>query len=122
MVINYNKHRRAIEKLYEDICTISRYEKVKDPVTKETKLELKEIHSDRPCRISQKVLGTNGQTEIQNKILYEIKLSIDPELDIRQGDEILAAKRGITKKYQAGEPFPPYPTHQEIILQRKDNA
>lgn len=124
-MINYQKHRKAIEKLYDSTCTITRYKKGKDPVTKETKLlpELPPVCVAQPCRISQKSLAANGQTEAQNAIRYETKLFITPELLIKQGDEIVVTNpMGIVRSYQAGEPFPPYPTHQEVSIQRKDNA
>lgn len=121
MAINYSRHRRRIEKMYEDTCTISRYDKVKNPATKQTKSELQTIYSDQPCRISQKALASNDQTETQNTISYQTKLFISPELDIRQGDEVSVTRAGVSNQYQAGEPFR-YPTHQEVILLRKDVA
>jgi hypothetical protein len=91
---------------------------VKDPDTKETKQVLQPVHVDRPCRISQRALGTNGQTEAQNDIRYETKLFIAPELEIRQGDSIEVTRGGVMRRYTAGEPFV-YSTHQEVSLQRK---
>lgn len=119
--MNIDRHRRAIEKLYTDRCTISRYEDYKDPVTKETKLQLEQIYTDNPCRLSQRALGTNNQTEAQNEIAYETKLFIAPELEIKQGDEIEITRGSVERTYTAGETFP-YPTHQEVSLQRKDYA
>jgi hypothetical protein len=129
--MNIERHRRAIEKLYTDRCSIFRHEKVKDPVTKETKLIQQPVCTDQPCRISQRALGQNNQTEVQNEIQYETKMFITPELDIRQGDLLEVTRGRITKsgweaiaptrKYTAGEPFL-YPTHQEVSLQRKEWA
>ncbi|EJW14726.1 ABC transporter ATP-binding protein [Paenibacillus alvei] len=68
--MNYRKHRRQIEKTYEDKATISRYGKVKKP-NGETKNELSPVCVDQPCRISQKALAVNGQREAQNEISYE---------------------------------------------------
>lgn len=79
------------------------------------------IYTDQACRISQKALGTNGQSEAQNDIRYETKLFIAPELEIKQGDEVIVTRGTVTRKYQAGEPFP-YPSHQEVSLQRKGRA
>jgi hypothetical protein len=119
--MNIERHRRAIEKLYTDRATIYRHEKVKDPVTKETRTIPQPIYMDQPCRISQRALATNGQTEAQNEIRYEMKLFISPEVEIWQGD-LLEVKRGtVTRRYTAGEPFL-YPTHQEVSLQRKEWA
>lgn len=117
----FERHRKAIEKLYTDRTTIYRYEKVKDPISHETKLVPVPVYSDQPCRISQKALGSNGQTEAQNDITYETKLFVAPELEIKQGDVLEVTRGTVTRKYTAGEPFL-YPTHQEVSIQRKEWA
>jgi hypothetical protein len=115
------RHRRAIERMYTDRATIFRYQQVKDPVTKETKLVMQPVYADQPCRISQRALATNGQTEAQNEIRYETKLFIAPELGIRQGDMLEVTRGTMTRQYTAGEPFL-YSTHQEVSLQREEWA
>lgn len=119
--MNLERHRRAIERLYTDRVTVYRYEKIKNPVTKETELVLNTVYVDQPCRLSQRTLAANGQTEAENIIQYETKLFIAPELEIRQGDMLEVARGNVTRRYTAGEPFV-YPTHQEISIQRKDWA
>lgn len=119
--MNINRHRRAIEKFYTDRCTISRYQDYKDPVTKQTKLQPVTIYDDKPCRISQRALGANSQTEAQNEIAYETKMFIAPEIEVRQGDAIEVTRSGVSRTYEAGEPFL-YPSHQAISLQRKGYA
>lgn len=119
--MNYAKHRKAIEKLYTDTATITGKREVTAP-NGATRLEPDvPICVDQPCRISQKALATNNQSEAQNDIQYETKLFIAPEILIRQGDDVVVVARGITQTYQAGEPFP-YPTHQEVSLQRRSYA
>lgn len=120
-MINYRKHRRAIERMYEDRATISRHVTTKDPVTKLTKQELQPIYEDQPCKLSQTGLARNGQTEAQNNLQYDAKLFIAPELEIRQGD-VVAVKRkatGRVETFAAGKPFPPYSSHQEVFLTAK---
>lgn len=121
-MIPYQVHRQAIEQLYEDRATIRRFAE-EEAEWGETRLpkESEAIHQDVPCRISQRALAVNTQTETTNQIAYEAKLFLSPEIDIRQGDIIEVTRQGITRKYTAGEPFI-YPTHQEISLQRKDYA
>ncbi|MEF3309512.1 DUF6093 family protein [Paenibacillus sp. GYB004] len=131
MSIDFSKHRSAIEKLYTDRCTVYRHVKVKEPLTKETKLVAEPVYTDHPCRISQKALAQNSQTEAQNDIRYETKLFIAPELELQQGDILEVTRGRITapgwgpiapmRKYVAGEPFL-YVTHQEISIQRKEWA
>jgi hypothetical protein len=86
-----------------------------------TRIELAPIYTDQPCRMSQKQLASNGQTEAQNDVQYEMKLFIAPELAIQQGDVLELTRGSRSWTLYAGEPFP-YPTHQEISLQRKGYA
>lgn len=118
-MINYQRHRRKIEKMYIDRAKISRWEKIK--VGGETRNELVEKYADQPCFISQRALGTNGQTESVNEIVYETKLFISPNVDIKQGDVIEVTRGSLLREYTAGEPFL-YPSHQEISLQRREEA
>ncbi|MBN2980120.1 ABC transporter ATP-binding protein [Cohnella algarum] len=120
-MINIRRHRREIERFYTDRMTLYRYEPVKDPVTKSTMQIPQIILADQPCRISQTGLGKNGQTEAQNDIQYETKLFVAPEVEIRQGDLLEVTREAVTRRYEAGEPFP-YSTHQEVSLQRKEWA
>lgn len=118
-MINYRKHRRSIERMYEDTATISRLVDLgKDPTTKEHKEERQQVYVDQPCKLSQKSLAKNGQTEAQNDINYDAKLFVAPELEIVQGDLIAVTRKatGRVEKYVAGKPFPPYSSHQEIGL------
>ena len=119
-MINYNRHRRAIEKLYEDTCTIRRMMDVTKP-SGETKQEEKDVYTDKACKLSQKALASNNQTESTNDIAYESKLSIAPELEILQGDTLVVTHCSRTMLFAAGEPFV-YGSHQEISLQRKGRA
>lgn len=119
--MDIERHRRAIERLYTDRATIYRHQPVKNPVTKTTKLVAQPVYTDQPCRISQRALGQNNQTEAQNEIQYETKLFIAPEVEIKQGDLLEVTRGTVTRRYTAGEPFV-YSTHQEVSLQRKEWA
>jgi len=121
VTIDYAAYRAQIETLYEDTANIYRYEKIKNPDTGITEEKTVLKYADQPCRISQKALATNGQTDAQNDIQYETKLFIAPELDIMQGDLLEVTRGAVTRRYSAGEPFL-YPTHQEVSIQRKEWA
>lgn len=124
-MINYRRHRRQVERLYEDRAAISRLVDLgKDPVTKEQMTERQTICEDQPCKLSQTGLARNGQTEAQNDLQYDAKLFIAPEIEIKQGDLIAVtrASTGRVEKYTAGEPFPPYKSHQEVSLTAKEWA
>jgi len=117
--INYARYRAQLEMTYEDRATIWRHEDKKvGSVTRKTWVEK---YSDQPCRISQKALGTNNQTETVNQISYETKLFISPDVEILQGDVLEVTRGSLKRSYIAGEPFP-YPTHQEVSIQRGEKA
>lgn len=119
MDIDYAEYRAALEETYEDKVKIKRYEKTK--VNGETKFDWVLKLTDMPCRISQKALATNGQTDTVNQIAYETKLFISPDIEVLQGDIIEVTRGSQMRMYTAGEPFL-YPTHQEISLQRREKA
>jgi len=123
-MINYRKHRRVIERMYEDTITISRLVDFgKDPVSREPIEGHQQICADQPCKLSQTVLARNVQTEAQNDIRYNAKLFIAPELELKQGDLIAITRKatGREEKYVAGQPFV-YSSHQEIDLTAKEWA
>ncbi|WP_434302653.1 hypothetical protein [Clostridium botulinum] len=116
--------RKAIESLYDCTCSIYKYEKYKDSVTKETKTGINPIpkYEKQSCKVSKQSLSKNNQTDTVNKVLYELKLFIAPELEIRQGDILEVTNiLGVKTKYKAGEGFPYY-THKEVILNKEDKA
>lgn len=115
--------RKAIESLYDCTCNITGgKERIKDPVTKETKLIPKIKYEKQSCKVSKQSLSKNNQSDTINNINYELKLFIAPEVEIKQGDEIEVTNvLGVKTKYKAGEGFPYY-THQEVILNREDKA
>ena len=119
-VINYQAYQRIIERFYEDRCTITGFRETKTEWN-ETRLEKQVIVKNVPCRVSQRTLGTNAQSDTVNVIAYETKLFIAPDVPIRQGDEIEVTRGSIVRKYTAGEPFV-YQSHQEVSLQRRENA
>ncbi|WP_186375524.1 ABC transporter ATP-binding protein [Paenibacillus xylanexedens] len=121
MVIDYAKYRQQLETMYEDLVSVLRYGDIELPESGETVPGEYPVHTNVPCRISQKALGANGQTESVNNIVYETKMFISPDVEIKQGDKCIVARGNSTREYTAGEPFL-YPTHQEISLQREDKA
>lgn len=119
------KIRKAVESLYDCTCNIRAYEKYKDPITKETKTGINPIpkYEKQSCKVSKQSLSKNNQSDTVNQMVYELKLFIAPEINIKQGDEIEVTNKAlnITTKYNAGEGFS-YNTHQEVILTRDGKA
>lgn len=131
MGINYAKYRAALERQYTDRARIERQQDVVKP-NKATVTVPVVVYADQPCRISQTGLPKDGQTEAQNDVDYLAKLFVSPDIEIQAGDTITVQRGkvvagawtplGAPRTYQAGEPFPPYPTHQEVGLHREGYA
>ncbi|MBQ7232805.1 MAG: ABC transporter ATP-binding protein [Bacillales bacterium] len=107
-------------RMYTDLCTVKRYGEI-ETESGETRMDLTTVYEGVPCRISQKTLGSNNQSESTNRISYETKLFLSPVFEVRQGDVIDVYRTYHAQTYIAGEPFV-YHRHQEVSLERKGNA
>jgi len=111
--------RAAIERTYADTCDIFKSEEVDGIIQKEVRHKAFE---GVKCALSQRGLRPTAQTETTNNIQYDAKPFCAPELDIPAGCEIVVYAQGRKREFvTSGEPFA-YPTHQEIMLLRKDRA
>lgn len=112
---------RGIERYYTDRATIMRRWKTVTEHGETRQKSLETVYEKVPCRISQKELSINNQSEPANEISYEVKLFISPSITIMQGDVVEITRGSSARKFKAGEPFL-YSTHQEVILQRLDRS
>lgn len=107
-------------RMYTDLCIVKRYGEI-EMDSGETRMALATVYENVPCRISQKTLGSNNQSDSTNRISYETKLFLSPVFKIKQGDVIDVYRTHHAQTYVAGEPFI-YHRHQEVSLERKGNA
>ena len=130
MIGNPGVERKIIEVTYEDTCSVSRFTSVLEGSI--TKSVPEEVARGVICAISQTGLSsiaTTVQTESENKVEYSIKLFCPPDIKILPGDAIEVQRFGRlpnlpNKAYffeSAGEALI-YPTHQEIMLKRRERA
>lgn len=55
-------HRKAIEQLYEDTCTVYEYKSVKDETTKLTSKKEIAVLENQPCKLSFESLDIAGRS------------------------------------------------------------
>ena len=112
--------RHALEKMYDDTCTITCMEEQEKangatgflPVVK---------YQDEPCKLSY----SPGPSAVQGDVAtinQTIMLFIAPEVVIPAGSVITVTHEGVTEDYKRSGICAMYPTHQEIILEREENA
>ncbi|MGE7613519.1 ABC transporter ATP-binding protein [Paenibacillus sp. NPDC101420] len=114
--------RAALESTYEGLCTVSEMKDVKDPVSGKTRQEPVVVFADEPCGLSQSTLPSATQTVTSDRVEYDAKLFISPDVTIKPGSRITVQQNGMEfKGEQAGKAFR-YATHQEIKLKEVLNA
>lgn len=112
--------RAAIESQYIGLCTVAEYKPVTNPITKITKHDEFNVHTDKPCRLSFKNITNANSTGTGTVLVQVIKLFIAPELKIKPGSKITVTQNGETTEYKnSGKPAL-YSSHQEVILELFD--
>ena len=112
--------KKALEKTYDG--SLSAYIRVKKKVDGETKLVREKLYENVRCALSKMSTPSTRQTESKNTIAYESKLFVSPDINLPSGSEIEVFQYGRTYQFiNSGESFV-YLTHQELLLERKDNA
>ena len=115
------KARKAIESMYDGVCTITEQQKVQRP-NKTTGFEDVVVHEDIPCRLSFKTTDSTNQTETASIANQTVKVFLAPEINVKEGSKLAITQNGITKEYKASGSPALYSTHQEIILEIFERA
>ncbi|WP_455715435.1 hypothetical protein [Anaerosporobacter sp.] len=111
------RHRNAVEQLYEDKCTVIEYQSVKDPVTMITKKQEVIVLTNQPCKLSFSTSNTTDEGDNVATVSQEVKLFVSPNISINAGSKIFVIHDSIEHVYKSsGEPSA-YFTHQEIALE-----
>ena len=109
--------RKAQEQLYDGICTVTEYRKVKDEKTKLSGMSDVVVLEEQPCRISFSKVSQAIQSESTENITQSIKLFISPDVTIQPGSKITVTQNGVTTVYRSSGVPAVYATHQEIMLE-----
>lgn len=109
-------NRQAIERLYNDTCTVKVLKYVKDPVTRVEKSTEVNLIENEKCRISFTTIAP-AENGIVSAVKQVTKLFVSPDIEIPSGSKIEVTRRGRTTEYcRSGEPAM-YDSHQEIPLE-----
>ena len=108
--------RKALESLYEGICTVTEYSKVTDSKTHITCNKEIVVIKDEPCRLSFEKIQETDKSSTVSGTVQKIKLFIRPDINIKPGTKITVTQNGITADYTYSGVPSVYLSHQEIIL------
>jgi len=118
-VVN-NIHKKQIETLYTDVCTVWENVKTKDPKSKITKTVRTKVHENLPCRMSFGTFVRPSGDEVTSNLTLSVVLFLSPEYNIKAGSEfevkrdVIGADEPKVMKLKNSAPPYIYPTHQEI--------
>ena len=110
-------HRKAIEQLYEDTCTIYEEQEVTDEGTNITSTETIAVIENQPCKISFENLSTTSEDESVAEKKIAVKLFLSPDIDVKAGSQIEVTHNGETVRYSNSGVAGKFFTHQEINLE-----
>lgn len=110
------RHRKAIEKLYDAVCTVITSVEVTDE-NGVTYFQDVIKYENQPCRISQPTVTTANNNHVVSEVGKTVNLYIAPELDIPAGSKVIGTFNGVSTEYKSsGEPAR-YATYQKIQLE-----
>ena len=111
------KARKAIESLYDGLCTITEHQKIQKE-NKSTGFQDVVIQENIPCRLSFKTINNTNQTETAASTVGQItKVFLAPEIKVKPGSKLTITQNDVATEYKSsGEPAF-YSTHQEIVLE-----
>lgn len=134
MVMNLFKPlKAAVESLYSGTCTVTATTPTFDESTKQTTHTDTTLFTNQPCRLSFiSVPPSDKLVSFSNNLIHsdtprahfvdqQIKLFIDPALDIPPGSKISVTQNGLTQYFKSSGAPAVYSSHQEIELVRLDN-
>lgn len=109
-------HSRALEKLYEDTCTVYERRAVQDEDSHLTDWQEVAVLEDQPCKLSFEKVSQVEQTDSAAELAQRIKLFISPNIEIKPGSKISIVHLGMITDYTYSGVPAVYETHQEILL------
>ena len=134
MVMNlFSPLKAAVESLYSGTCTVTATTPTFDESTKQTTNTETTLFTNKPCRLSFiSAPPSDKLASFSNNLIHsdtprahfvdqQIKLFIDPALDLPPGSKISVTQNGLTQYFKSSGAPAVYSSHQEIELARLDN-
>ena len=110
------KARKAVESLYDGLCTITECQKIKKE-NKSTGFGEVIILENQPCRMSFKAVNPTNQTDTAGVVTQGITVYLSPEIVVKPGSKLTITQNGVTSEYKCSGKAAVYSTHQEIPLE-----
>ena len=113
------KARKAIESLYDGVCTITEYQKVKKE-NKSIGFGERVTYKDIPCRMSYKSVNPTNQTNTAGIVTQSIVVYLSPDVLVNPGSKLTITQNNVTTEYKSSGKPAVYSSHQEISVELFD--
>lgn len=113
-----NAHRKALERLWKDRCTVYIQAENTDPSTHLTVFEETPLFEDQPCKLSFETLSATSGDEIP-MVTQSAKLILAPEQEVPPGSRIVVKRFQPKQDFEFARSGIPgvFNDHQEILLE-----
>lgn len=113
-----NAHRRALERMWRDRCSVYVRTEYTDPDTNLTDFQETPLFEDQPCKLSFEQLAVTDEGHIA-AVSQAVKLFLTSDLEVPAGCKIVVKRfNQLEREFtfsQSGEAAP-FTNHQEIPL------
>lgn len=110
-------YKKAIQRLWNGLATITVRQGVLNPANGRTEPVEKVMASGLSCRISHQTVKSTDPTEEAALIAQTATLYIDPSVAIPEGSKITVIQNGVTRDYERSGKPAVYTCHQEVPLE-----
>lgn len=113
-----NAHRKALERLWKDRCSVFVKEKVTDPTAHLTDFEEMPLLQDQPCKLSFETVTSTGGDSVAT-VTQNVKLFLSPDVNIPAGCKIVVKRFNDLEReftYSKSGEAGVFTNHQEIQL------
>lgn len=107
---------KAVESLYNGVCTITEYQNVKRE-NKSTAFEEVVVFENQPCRMSYRTVNPTSQGEIASAVAQSVTIFMSPTIEVKPGSKLTITQNGVTTVYKSSGTPAVYSSHQEIPLE-----
>lgn len=107
---------KAVESLYDGVCTITEYQKVKKPNGSTGMAEVV-VLENQPCRMSYRSVKPNELAEVANVTSQSVVVYLSPDVSVKPGSKLTITQNGVTTVYKSSGTPAVYSSHQEISLE-----
>ena len=107
---------KAVSSLYDGVCTITEYQKVKKE-NKSTACEEVVVLENQPCRMSHKSANPTKATGTASTVSQSITVYLSPDISVKPGSKMTITQNGVTTVYKSSGTPAVYSSHQEISLE-----